>query len=127
MAEEEKKDRGFKVTDRRMSFDESEKATEEKEPQAEQKKESAADREPLPPVSFSQFVMSLATNALIFMGAAPHPETGQTMTDLDSARQTIDILGMLREKTKGNLTAEEEKFFDNILAQLRLAFVQKGK
>lgn len=133
MAEEEKRDRGFKVTDRRISLDEVEQEVEEKQPlkeekpQKDQQKGTASKEEKLPPISFSQFIMSLATNALIFMGATPHPETGETMTDLASARQTIDILGMLREKTRGNLTPEEEKFFDNLLAQLRLTFVQKGK
>jgi hypothetical protein len=116
-------------------LDEVEQEVEEKQPLKEEKPQKDQHRESapkekdgnLPPISFSQFIMSLATNALIFMGATPHPETGETMTDLASARQTIDILGMLREKTKGNLTAEEEKFFDNLLAQLRLTFVQRGK
>lgn len=126
MGEEEKKDRGFKITDRRLSFNENEEMSKEK-PHVEQKREFSSKQDTLPPISFSQFIMSLATNAFIFMGITPHPETGETITDLVSAHQTIDILGMLREKTKGNLTEEEEKFFDNILAQLRLTFVQKGK
>jgi hypothetical protein len=58
------------------------------------------------------------------MGAAPHPDTGKHEADPVSARETIDLLGMLREKTRGNLTDEETKFFDALLYDLRVRFVE---
>ncbi|MBX5482854.1 MAG: DUF1844 domain-containing protein [Myxococcaceae bacterium] len=75
-------------------------------------------------ITFSTFLLGLASSVLIHLGITPHPETGKTNVDLVSARQTLDVLGMLREKTRGNLTADEEKFFENMLADLRLRFVE---
>ncbi len=78
------------------------------------------------PIDFYTFVLSLGSSAFIHLGEAPHPETGAPMApDLLLAQQTIDILAMLREKTKGNLTPEEDKFMENLLTDLRLRFVQK--
>ena len=63
------------------------------------------------PIDFYTFVLSLGSSAFVHLGDAPHPETGTPAPpDLLLAHQTIDILAMLREKTKGNLTPEEEKF-----------------
>ena len=78
-----------------------------------------------PQIDFVTFVMSLASSAFVHMGDAPHPETGETREQLVFAKQTIDILGMLEAKTKGNLSAEEEKFLENLLADLRIRYVQK--
>jgi hypothetical protein len=72
-------------------------------------------------------VLSLASSAFVHLGDAPHPETGESVPpNLPLAHQAIDILAMLREKTKGNLTQEEEKFLENLLTDLRLRFVQKS-
>ncbi len=77
-------------------------------------------------IDFYTFVLSLGSSAFVHLGDAPHPETGElSKPNLLLAQQTIDILAMLREKTKGNLTAEEEKFLDNLLTDLRLRFVTK--
>jgi hypothetical protein len=78
-------------------------------------------------MDFTTFVFSLGSSAFIHLGDAPHPESGETRTDLLLARQTIDILGILQEKTRGNLTAEEEKFLEALLADLRLRFLGKQK
>ncbi len=79
------------------------------------------------PIDFYTFVLSLASSAFVHLGDAPHPETGEAgEPDFPLAQQTIDILAMLREKTKGNLTPEEEKFLENLLTDLRLRFVQKS-
>ena len=56
-----------------------------------------------PPLDFTTFVLGLASTAMIQMGAAPEPESGQLQKNLVLARQTVDLLGMLREKTRGNL------------------------
>lgn len=76
---------------------------------------------------FTGFLLSLGQTALIDLGVAPHPETSKLSKDLPQARQTIDILAMLRDKTQGNLTAAEEKLLDGLLYQLRLAFLQAGQ
>jgi hypothetical protein len=76
-------------------------------------------------IDFVTFVLSLASSAFVHMGDAPHPETGKPEENLALAKQTIDILGMLEAKTRGNLTSEEEKFLENLLADLRLRFVQR--
>ena len=78
-------------------------------------------------ITFSTFLLGLASSALIHLGITPHPETGKTTVDLEVARQTLDVLGMLREKTRGNLSADEEKFFENMLADLRLRFVEASQ
>lgn len=89
-------------------------------------KGSHTDREPcFPPVSFLTFVLSLAHSAMVLMGEAPEPETGQYMTNLPEAKHTINILAMLECKTRGNLTTEESEALSNLLCELRLAFVKK--
>ncbi len=86
-----------------------------------------ADERKSAPIDFYTFVLSLASSAFVHLGDAPHPETGEPVPpDFPLAQQTIDILAMLREKTKGNLTQEEEKFLENLLTDLRLRFVQKS-
>ncbi len=78
-------------------------------------------------IDFYTFVLSLASSAFVHLGDAPHPETGEPgKPDFPLAQQTIDILAMLREKTRGNLTPEEERFMENLLTDLRLRFVQKS-
>jgi hypothetical protein len=77
-------------------------------------------------IDFYTFVLSLASSAFVHLGDAPHPDTGLPgEPDLALAHQTIDILAMLREKTKGNLTTEEEQFMDHLLTDLRLRYVTK--
>lgn len=77
-------------------------------------------------ISFSTFVLGLASTALIHLGETADPETGKASFDALMARQTLGLLDMLQTKTKGNLTAEEEKLFSSLLADLRLRFVKKS-
>lgn len=80
------------------------------------------------PIDFYTFVLSLASSAFVHLGDAPNPETGKAgEPDLALAKQTIDILSMLREKTKGNLSPEEDKFLSNLLTDLRLRFFEKSQ
>lgn len=82
----------------------------------------------LPPVDFSGLVLSLATAAMTHLGAMPDPASGQTVKpDLALARHSIDTLGMLKEKTAGNLSDDERRLLDNILTDLRLAYVRMGR
>ncbi len=90
-------------------------------------KEADTPDAPSAPIEFNTLVLGLASTALIHLGETPHPETQQTEANLVLARQSMDLLGVLREKTRGNLTPAEEKFFDSLLADLRLRFVQASK
>lgn len=80
-----------------------------------------------PPLTFTTFIMGLGTAVLIHLGTAPNPETGETARDLPLARQNLELLSLLRQKTHGNLTPEEEKLFDGLLTDLRLRFVEASK
>ena len=77
-------------------------------------------------LTFSAFVLGLASSALIHLGVHQNPETQTIAVDLVQARQSIDVLALLREKTKGNLSAEEEQLFSSVLSDLRLRFVEKS-
>jgi len=80
-----------------------------------------------PTIDFYTFVLSLGSSAFVHLGDAPHPETGEAVpANLAMAKQAIDILDMLREKTRGNLTPEEEKFMENLLTDLRLRYVERS-
>jgi len=79
------------------------------------------------PVDFGTFVLSLGSSALVHLGEIQHPESAEAQENLALARQTIDLLAMLEEKTKGNLSAEEARFLGDLLSDLRLKFVEKTR
>jgi hypothetical protein len=79
------------------------------------------------PVDFGTFVLSLGSSALVHLGEIQHPETPEAKENMLLARQTIDLLAMLEEKTRGNLTGEETRFLSDLLADLRLKFVEKSR
>ena len=139
--EREKEEKGFVVRDKRHLFKEEGKQPPDREEKAEKteadeqgleeeaRKEKAEAREqrrevPLPEVTFSNFVFSLSTQALIQLGEIQDPESKSTVKNLSLAKQTIDLIGMLREKTKGNLTKEEEALVDTALYDLRMRYVK---
>lgn len=136
MMEEEKEDKkGFRVVDKRVSAQEEEKPKKEKkgkkkkkaQPQETQEAKQEAQQEqspPLPEVSFATFIYSLSTSALVHLGEIPEPITEKMDKNLPLAKQTIDILGILQEKTKGNLTQEEENLLNNFLYDLRMRYVK---
>jgi hypothetical protein len=78
----------------------------------------------VPGVSFAGFVMSLATTAAVHFGDIPDPAGGEPTLDLEAARQMIDILAMMQEKTRGNLTPDEADLVEKLLYELRMRFVQ---
>jgi len=136
---EEKKD--FVVKDRRIFAEENLDAREKEEkeaPAAEEKTEAetkeadekpdAGDQEPplqFPEINFATFVASLNASALLQLGAIDDPTTGTKNKNLPMAKQTIDILSMMQEKTEGNLSEEEENLLKNILYDLRLMYVKE--
>jgi hypothetical protein len=77
-------------------------------------------------IDFTTFCISLASSAFVHLGDVPHPETQQPETNLVLAKQTIDLLGLLQVKTRGNLTSDEEKLLEHLLADLRLRFVARS-
>ena len=79
----------------------------------------------LPQVTFSTFVLSLASSALVQLGEVPNPETGATEQDLVIAKHTIDILTMLEEKTSPCLDSDEARLLEGILYELRMKYVMK--
>ena len=72
---------------------------------------------------FTEFLMGIASSAFVYLGMVEHPATGSRQVDLAAAKESIDMLMMLHAKTKGNLTRGEERFFDDLLADLRMQFV----
>lgn len=85
--------------------------------------------ESLPSIDFSTLVLSLSQTALVHLGEAKDPDEPEApaQRNLPLARQTIDMLGMLQEKTKGNLTGSEERLIDQVLYDLRVRFVELSK
>lgn len=136
MSEEEK---GFVIKDRRSLGKGADEPEKEQAPEAESAAgaqdqpadapDDAADRQSaetlLPEVNFPTFVISLNVSALYHLGAVEDPETKQKKKNLPMAKQTIDILSLLEEKTKGNLTEDEEKLLKNILYDLRIIYVKE--
>ena len=134
MSEEEEQSRGFTVTDRRLSKRDAEESAEEapRPERAEAAPDPAAAPEAgagemppsgVPQPDFGGFILSLANTALINLGVAPDPAGGRPESNIEGAKQMIDILGILREKTQGNLTEEEDRLFEQILAELKMRFV----
>jgi hypothetical protein len=93
--------------------------------QTTQSREPEVD-ELLPAIDFSTFVLSLSHSALVHLGDAPLPD-GKHEPNLPLARQTIDLLAILQDKTKNNLTGEEERLLDQALFDLRLRFVEVSR
>jgi hypothetical protein len=75
------------------------------------------------PASFVNFLSTLATNAAAALGAVPHPATGKRTLDLDTGKFWLDVIAMLKEKTKGNLHEQEARILDSLLADLRMQYV----
>jgi hypothetical protein len=136
MDDSEPKDE-FKVTDKRRFTTEGESkpgdeatsgSAERQEPPPEQEKAAQGqEQQPPKPIDFSTLVLSLANTCLFQLGFIKMSESEEVKKDLNGARQTIDILGVLEEKTRGNLTDQEQKVLKETLFQLRMAFVEASK
>jgi len=90
---------------------------------------SQGQHEALPPIDFNTFVLSLSSTALVHLGAAPPEffEGSPPPANLPLAKQTIDLIAMLEEKTHGNLTGEEERLLSTVLYDLRMRYVSASK
>lgn len=93
-------------------------------PQEEFQVDDQADDDVMPEQTmFTEFVMNIASSAFIYLGLVEHPATGQRQVDMMAAKETIDLLILLREKTNGNLTPGEARFYDELLTELKTQFV----
>ena len=142
MASDEQKQgegKGFTVQDRRRFSPETGEAREDSPEETataqgpQEKREDsaahshAADQEPLPELNFSTFVIGLSTQALMHLGEIGNPMSGKVETDVPVAKQMIDILAMLRDKTRGNLDPNEDRLMEDILFDLRMKYVEAVK
>ncbi len=137
--EEKQEGKGFTVQDRRRFSPDTgdarenapdRSASEEQQKIADEslsKSEQHAGHEALPEINFSTFVISLSTQALMHLGEIPNPLTGKEDRDVPAAKQMIDILGMLQDKTRGNLTNGEAKLMEDILFDLRMKYIEAVK
>ena len=126
--------KGFIIKDKRSFDEEGELKEEKKDREAEKEEEERqevktedTERVPLPEVNFNSLVFSFSSSALFHMGEIADPQSGEKKKDLALAKHSIDTIAMLKEKTKGNLTEEEEKFVDNILTDLRWRYIKAAK
>jgi len=140
MAEKEE-EKGFVVKDRRRFVEGAEAEENKQEPRSEAasaageqksaRPEDASDKEeqargPFPEVTLATFIFSLSSSALVHLGEIPEPQTNRTEVDLPIAKQIIDTLGMLQDKTKGNLDQDEERLLKSVLYDLRMRYIQKS-
>jgi hypothetical protein len=144
---ENNEDKGFAVKDKRMFTDEGDVKPEsvkeeEGKPSLEKEdvKQEAAEKDkqrveggvreetaPLPEINFPTFLLSLHTSVLFHFGDFQDPATGEKARSLPAAKQTIDILAMLKEKTEGNLDGDEQNLLDGILYELRMRYMKESE
>ena len=140
MPDDETKDKTFAVTDRRVSADSPAGSAPSSESRSERDPKPAAasrserdptaptspraESKPLPEITFPTFLLSLSTSALMHLGLIPNPASGAMEKDLALAKQTIDLLSLLKQKTQGNLDPEETQLLDSILYDLRMQYVE---
>jgi Domain of unknown function (DUF1844) len=118
---------GFTVTDRRSFTDAGANEPEEPAPSPASPGAAEVPVAAFPPVDFHTFVLSLGSSALLHLGEIENPNDGVSQKDLPLAKHTIDILAMLADKTKGNLTTPEERLIESLLYDLRLRYVEATK
>ncbi len=121
---EEKREKKPRADEARLKGERREKEAEKKKEEKEERQEGQKGEIPLPEVTFSNFVFSLITQTLMQLGEIQDPASKETTKSLPLAKQTIDLIGMLKEKTSGNLTKEEEALIDSALYDLRMRYVK---
>ncbi|MBN1546108.1 MAG: DUF1844 domain-containing protein [Syntrophaceae bacterium] len=143
--EEEKKGQGFVVRDKRH-FDESgnvrpdepgeaaesstasDRKPEESRPETGTSKEERSEEDTYPAVDFIGFILSLSTTAMYHFGDIPDPYTQKKEKNLAAAKQTIEILNIIYEKTRGNLDEQEKQILEEALYELRMRYIkEQGK
>jgi hypothetical protein len=122
-------EKSFVVRDRRFSAQKEEEQNSQAKPEAREEEAPPGETEQdqktaLPEISFANLIFSLSTSALIQLGEIKDPATQEAEKNLPLAKQTIDLIGLLQEKTKGNLTPEEGQLMENVLYDLRMRYVK---
>lgn len=123
-------EKDFKVIDRRHGVDEKPKSQATERPKETRGEGFVAKEAPSggpDEVDFSTFILSLATSAMISMGAAADPMTKKIQKNLLVAKQNIDILAMIQAKTRGNLSDDEAQLIESLLTEVRLRFVEASR
>jgi len=122
---------GFVIKDKRSSQISEDDATfqDEQETKDQEKQTGSSKEKETEPfqVDFSTFIMSLTSSAFYHLGDMPDPSTGKKEVNLPAVQQTIDMLIMLREKTKGNLKEDEKKLLEQLVYELQVKYVAKTK
>ena len=129
-------EQGFRVTDKRgfreddeVRSPESSERPEEKPPAEPASSKDAApsgqELPPRPPIDFPSYILSYYTQGLVFLGEVPNPYTSKKEEDVETAKSMIDILTMLEQKTKGNLSKDEEQLLESVLYELRMKYMAK--
>ena len=122
---------GFVIKDKRSSQISEDDATfldDQETKGQEEQTDSSKEKETEPfQIDFSTFIMSLTSSAFYHLGDMPDPSTGKKEVNLPAVQQTIDMLIMLREKTKGNLKEDEEKLIEQLIYELQVKYVAKTK
>ncbi len=128
---EEEEEHGFVIRDKRGQAREEPSSTStppasSPAPEVSQDTQTASGHthEAAPPLSFSSFIFSLGTSALMLMGEKLSPDQPNTPVNLPQAKEIVDILSILEEKTKGNLTTEEAAVMEDMLYTLRMKYVE---
>ncbi len=151
--EEEQAEQGFTISDKRLFTAEGERRVGEDRPEPErtppppprqetppvqepqtdaerayaQSEGETASQQEMPPADFGTYVVMLANTVMMLLGQVPDPMTQQRRLDLPQAKHTIDILMMLRDKTQGNVTADEAQLLEEVLPQLQMAYVSVSR
>ena len=129
MSNDDKKGEGFVIKDSRSSQLSEEEAENQDSQESSNPARTETRQQSQQPfqIDFSTFIMSLTSSAFYHLGDIADPETGKTETNLPAVHQTIDMLTMLREKTKGNLNEEENKLLEQLIYELQMKYVAKTK
>jgi len=138
---ENNEEKGFSVKDKRLFTEEgdarpdavgeeklkTDETTEQEAPAEKEQRATRAEEQepPLMEINFPGFLLSLHTSALLHFGDLADPATGETARNIPAAKQTIDLLAMLQEKTKGNLEKDEEALMEGILYELRMKYIRE--
>jgi hypothetical protein len=134
----EQEEQGFRITDKRgfrengepVAPEEQPDGKEEKTPAVEQpssKEETPPERESsaMPPIDFPSYILSYYTQGCVLLGEVPNPITNKKEEHIEEAKHIVDILSMLEQKTKGNLSKEETQLLESVLYELRMKFMAK--
>ncbi|MCK6556730.1 DUF1844 domain-containing protein [Candidatus Binatia bacterium] len=129
MSEDPNPQRSFKVDDRRRFSETGEPRTDAPPPPPDETRTAPPEAPPAADqpaeLTFLTFVLGLSTEALAYLGEMPHPLTRQVQTDLRAAKHFIDILGLLQDKTRGNLDRGEADLLERVLYDLRIKYVER--